>query len=139
MAFMKAANSGPLCGGSRCQRVACCLPGADCLMGVYLFFVGVFDVKFRGEYNRNALVWMESVECRTIGFLAMLSSEVVTVTRTGRTYTHTHTHTHTCMHTQVHTLPTYTKAFVGALALAHSHTRHGRFVNDSVRTYESRR
>lgn len=45
-------------------------------MGVYLFFVGVFDVKFRGEYNRNALLWMESVECRTIGFLAMLSSEV---------------------------------------------------------------
>ncbi|KAI4871550.1 hypothetical protein NFI96_010125 [Prochilodus magdalenae] len=50
--------------------------GADCLMGVYLFFLGVFDVKFRGEYNRNALLWMESVECRTIGFLAMLSSEV---------------------------------------------------------------
>ncbi|CAL8363213.1 unnamed protein product [Lota lota] len=56
-----------------CIKVLCC---ADCLMGVYLFFVGVFDVKFRGEYNRNALVWMESVECRTIGFLAMLSSEV---------------------------------------------------------------
>lgn len=49
---------------------------ADCLMGVYLFFLGVFDVKFRGEYNRNALIWMDSVECRTIGFLAMLSSEV---------------------------------------------------------------
>ncbi|KAI4874584.1 hypothetical protein NFI96_000021 [Prochilodus magdalenae] len=45
-------------------------------MGVYLFFVGVFDVKFRGEYNKNAHVWMESLECRTIGFLAMLSSEV---------------------------------------------------------------
>uniref|UniRef100_A0A8K9UMS0 G-protein coupled receptors family 1 profile domain-containing protein n=1 Tax=Oncorhynchus mykiss TaxID=8022 RepID=A0A8K9UMS0_ONCMY len=56
-----------------CIKVLCC---ADCLMGVYLFFVGVFDVKFRGEYNRNALLWMESVECRTIGFLAMLSSEV---------------------------------------------------------------
>ncbi|KAK3560420.1 hypothetical protein QTP86_008459 [Hemibagrus guttatus] len=49
---------------------------ADCLMGVYLFFVGIFDVKFRGEYNKNAYVWMESLECRTIGFLAMLSSEV---------------------------------------------------------------
>lgn len=45
-------------------------------MGVYLFFLGVFDVKFRGQYNRNSLVWMESLECRTIGFLAMLSSEV---------------------------------------------------------------
>lgn len=56
-----------------CIKVLCC---ADCLMGVYLFFVGIFDVKFRGQYNRNALIWMESVECRTIGFLAMLSSEV---------------------------------------------------------------
>ncbi|KAK3549929.1 hypothetical protein QTP86_016780, partial [Hemibagrus guttatus] len=56
-----------------CIKVLCC---ADCLMGVYLFFLGVFDVKFRGEYNRNALLWMESQECRTIGFLAMLSSEV---------------------------------------------------------------
>lgn len=50
--------------------------GADCLMGIYLFFVGIFDVKFHGEYNKNAHVWMESLECRTIGFLAMLSSEV---------------------------------------------------------------
>uniref|UniRef100_A0A3Q4MS96 Relaxin family peptide receptor 2a n=1 Tax=Neolamprologus brichardi TaxID=32507 RepID=A0A3Q4MS96_NEOBR len=56
-----------------CIKVLCC---ADCLMGVYLFFVGVSDVKFRGQYNRNALLWMESAECRTIGFLAMLSSEV---------------------------------------------------------------
>ncbi|XP_053186972.1 relaxin receptor 2a [Scomber japonicus] len=56
-----------------CIKVLCC---ADCLMGVYLFFVGIFDVKFRGQYNRNALLWMESVACRTIGFLAMLSSEV---------------------------------------------------------------
>ncbi|XP_013770761.1 relaxin receptor 2a [Pundamilia nyererei] len=56
-----------------CIKVLCC---ADCLMGVYLFFVGVSDVKFRGQYNRNALLWMESAECRIIGFLAMLSSEV---------------------------------------------------------------
>ncbi|KAG5837522.1 hypothetical protein ANANG_G00240180 [Anguilla anguilla] len=55
-----------------CIKVLCC---ADGLMGVYLLFVGVFDVKFRGEYNRNAQAWMESVECRTLGFLAMLSSE----------------------------------------------------------------
>lgn len=55
--------------------------GADCLMGVYLFFIGVFDVKFRGQYNRNSLVWMESLECRTIGFLAMLSSEVQWLTK----------------------------------------------------------
>uniref|UniRef100_A0A4W4G0X8 G-protein coupled receptors family 1 profile domain-containing protein n=1 Tax=Electrophorus electricus TaxID=8005 RepID=A0A4W4G0X8_ELEEL len=56
-----------------CIKVLCC---ADCLMGIYLFFLGVYDVKFRGEYNRNALIWMESLECRTMGFLAVLSSEV---------------------------------------------------------------
>ncbi|KAJ8368503.1 hypothetical protein SKAU_G00085310 [Synaphobranchus kaupii] len=56
-----------------CIKVLCC---ADCLMGVYLFFVGAFDMKFRGQYNRNAQVWMDSFECRTMGFLAMLSSEV---------------------------------------------------------------
>ncbi|KAK2828306.1 hypothetical protein Q5P01_019340 [Channa striata] len=56
-----------------CIKVLCC---ADCLMGVYLFFVGVFDVKFRGQYNRNALLWMDSTECQIIGFLAMLSTEV---------------------------------------------------------------
>uniref|UniRef100_A0A673IUM8 Relaxin family peptide receptor 2b n=1 Tax=Sinocyclocheilus rhinocerous TaxID=307959 RepID=A0A673IUM8_9TELE len=56
-----------------CIKVLCC---ADCLMGVYLFFVGFFDVKFRGEYNKNAKLWMDSLECRIIGFLAMLSSEV---------------------------------------------------------------
>ncbi|KAF3705756.1 Relaxin receptor 2 INSL3 receptor Leucine-rich repeat-containing [Channa argus] len=56
-----------------CIKALCC---ADCLMGVYLFFIGVFDVKFRGQYNRNALLWMDSTECQTLGFLAMLSSEV---------------------------------------------------------------
>ncbi|KAG7471240.1 hypothetical protein MATL_G00122280 [Megalops atlanticus] len=56
-----------------CIKALCC---ADCLMGVYLFFVGVYDMKFRGKYNRNAQLWMESGECRALGFLAMLSSEV---------------------------------------------------------------
>ncbi|XP_051789780.1 relaxin receptor 2-like [Erpetoichthys calabaricus] len=53
-----------------------CLCGADCLMGIYLFFVGVFDVLYRGEYNQHAQYWMESTECSFVGFLAMLSSEV---------------------------------------------------------------
>ncbi|XP_041095703.1 relaxin receptor 2-like [Polyodon spathula] len=53
-----------------------CLCCADCLMGVYLFFVGVFDVKYRGEYNQHAQLWMESTQSGTMGFLAMLSSEV---------------------------------------------------------------
>uniref|UniRef100_A0A3B3Q6S9 Relaxin family peptide receptor 2, like n=1 Tax=Paramormyrops kingsleyae TaxID=1676925 RepID=A0A3B3Q6S9_9TELE len=49
---------------------------ADCLMGVYLFFIGAFDIKYCGEYNRNAQFWMESTQCQLIGSLAMLSTEV---------------------------------------------------------------
>ncbi|XP_032886872.1 relaxin receptor 2-like [Amblyraja radiata] len=51
----------------------CC---ADCLMGVYLFLIGAFDVKYRGEYNKHAQQWMESTKCQLIGALAMLSTEV---------------------------------------------------------------
>ncbi|XP_051877583.1 relaxin receptor 2 [Pristis pectinata] len=51
----------------------CC---ADCLMGVYLFLIGAFDVKYRGEYNRHAQQWMESTKCQLIGALALLSTEV---------------------------------------------------------------
>ncbi|XP_002824193.4 relaxin receptor 2 isoform X2 [Pongo abelii] len=54
-------------------KILCC---ADCLMGVYLFFVGFFDIKYRGQYQKYALLWMESVQCRLMGFLAMLSTEV---------------------------------------------------------------
>uniref|UniRef100_A0A4W4H963 G-protein coupled receptors family 1 profile domain-containing protein n=1 Tax=Electrophorus electricus TaxID=8005 RepID=A0A4W4H963_ELEEL len=56
-----------------CIKALCCV---DCLMGVYLFFVGVFDVKSRGEYNKNVHLWMECLQCRTMGFLATLSTEV---------------------------------------------------------------
>ncbi|ROI27653.1 Relaxin receptor 2 [Anabarilius grahami] len=51
----------------------CC---ADCLMGVYLLFIGAFDIKYCGEYNRHAQIWMESLSCQLIGALAMLSTEV---------------------------------------------------------------
>ncbi|XP_039608634.1 relaxin receptor 1 [Polypterus senegalus] len=51
----------------------CC---ADCLMGVYLFIIGAFDLKYRGEYNRHAQIWMDSVQCQIVGSLAMLSTEV---------------------------------------------------------------
>ncbi|XP_051522877.1 relaxin receptor 2 isoform X2 [Myxocyprinus asiaticus] len=51
----------------------CC---ADCLMGVYLLFIGAFDIKYCGEYNRHAQIWMESLSCQLIGCLAMLSTEV---------------------------------------------------------------
>uniref|UniRef100_A0A8C5QN84 G-protein coupled receptors family 1 profile domain-containing protein n=1 Tax=Leptobrachium leishanense TaxID=445787 RepID=A0A8C5QN84_9ANUR len=51
----------------------CC---ADCLMGFYLFCLGAFDIKFQGEYNKHAQIWMESWECKLVGSMAMLSSEV---------------------------------------------------------------
>lgn len=57
-------------------RAAWVPAGADCLMGVYLFFVGAFDIKYRGQYQKYALLWMESVPCRLLGFLATLSTEV---------------------------------------------------------------
>ncbi|XP_058133527.1 relaxin receptor 1 isoform X2 [Dasypus novemcinctus] len=51
----------------------CC---ADCLMGIYLFVIGAFDLKFRGEYNKHAQLWMESTHCQFLGSLAILSTEV---------------------------------------------------------------
>ncbi|XP_034147524.1 relaxin receptor 1 isoform X5 [Esox lucius] len=56
-----------------CIISLCC---ADGLMGVYLFMIGAYDLKFRGEYNRHAQAWMDSVHCQVIGSLAMLSTEV---------------------------------------------------------------
>ncbi|XP_078496117.1 relaxin receptor 1-like [Lissotriton helveticus] len=53
-----------------------CLCCADCLMGIYLLCIGAFDLKFQGEYNRHAQAWKESSECKLVGSLAMLSSEV---------------------------------------------------------------
>ncbi|KAL2089089.1 hypothetical protein ACEWY4_015988 [Coilia grayii] len=50
--------------------------GADGLMGVYLFMIGTYDLKFRGEYNRHAQAWMDSAACQVVGSLAMLSTEV---------------------------------------------------------------
>ncbi|CAB1337385.1 unnamed protein product, partial [Coregonus sp. 'balchen'] len=56
-----------------CIISLCC---ADGLMGVYLFMIGAYDLKFRGEYNRHAQAWMDSEQCQVIGSLAMLSTEV---------------------------------------------------------------
>ncbi|KAM8847754.1 relaxin receptor 1 [Synchiropus picturatus] len=56
-----------------CIISLCC---ADGLMGIYLFVIGAYDLKFRGEYNRHAQAWMDSGQCQVIGSLAMLSTEV---------------------------------------------------------------
>ncbi|XP_041033087.1 relaxin receptor 1 [Carcharodon carcharias] len=51
----------------------CC---ADCLMGIYLLLIGSYDLRYRGEYNRHAQMWMDSMQCQITGSLAMLSTEV---------------------------------------------------------------
>ncbi|XP_054025766.1 relaxin receptor 1 [Dryobates pubescens] len=51
----------------------CC---ADGLMGIYLFIIGAFDLKYSGEYNKHAQGWMGSLQCQLVGSLAMLSSQV---------------------------------------------------------------
>uniref|UniRef100_A0A8C0BX50 G-protein coupled receptors family 1 profile domain-containing protein n=1 Tax=Buteo japonicus TaxID=224669 RepID=A0A8C0BX50_9AVES len=51
----------------------CC---ADGLMGIYLFLIGAFDIKYSGEYNKHAQGWMGSIQCQLVGSLATLSSEV---------------------------------------------------------------
>uniref|UniRef100_A0A3Q2Z747 Relaxin family peptide receptor 1 n=1 Tax=Hippocampus comes TaxID=109280 RepID=A0A3Q2Z747_HIPCM len=56
-----------------CIISLCC---ADGLMGIYLFMIGSYDLKFRGEYNQHAQAWMDSSQCQVIGSLAMLSTEV---------------------------------------------------------------
>uniref|UniRef100_A0A8D0H4C6 Relaxin family peptide receptor 1 n=1 Tax=Sphenodon punctatus TaxID=8508 RepID=A0A8D0H4C6_SPHPU len=51
----------------------CC---ADCLMGIYLFVIAAFDLKYRGEYNKHAQLWMDIIQCQLVGSLAILSTEV---------------------------------------------------------------
>uniref|UniRef100_A0A8C4JAR7 G-protein coupled receptors family 1 profile domain-containing protein n=1 Tax=Dromaius novaehollandiae TaxID=8790 RepID=A0A8C4JAR7_DRONO len=54
-------------------KILCC---ADCLMEVYLFFIEVLDVKYRGQYKKLAVLWMESLPCHIMGFITTLSTEV---------------------------------------------------------------
>ncbi|KFP32965.1 Relaxin receptor 1, partial [Colius striatus] len=54
-------------------QALCC---ADGLMGIYLFIIGAFDLKYSGEYKQHAQGWMGSVPCQLAGSLALLSSEV---------------------------------------------------------------
>ncbi|OXU18362.1 hypothetical protein TSAR_016838 [Trichomalopsis sarcophagae] len=45
-------------------------------MGIYLFIIGLQDIRFRDNYNIEASTWMSSWPCTFIGMLAMISSEV---------------------------------------------------------------
>uniref|UniRef100_A0A8C3I5X6 G-protein coupled receptors family 1 profile domain-containing protein n=1 Tax=Chrysemys picta bellii TaxID=8478 RepID=A0A8C3I5X6_CHRPI len=54
-------------------KMLCC---TDCLMGVYFFSIEVFDIKYCGQYKIYAVLWMDSLPCHIMGFLAMFSTEV---------------------------------------------------------------
>lgn len=41
-----------------------------------IFVIGLFDLMFRGEYNKHAQLWMERVHCQLVGSLAILFTEV---------------------------------------------------------------
>ncbi|KAG1672887.1 Relaxin receptor 1 [Nymphon striatum] len=49
---------------------------ADLLMGVYLFIIASYDVKFRGEYIKEEQSWRSSWQCNFCGFLSTVSSQV---------------------------------------------------------------
>ncbi|XP_015594570.1 relaxin receptor 2 isoform X2 [Cephus cinctus] len=49
---------------------------SDMLMGIYLFVIGLEDIRFRDNYNQIASTWMSSWSCTSVGILAMTSSEV---------------------------------------------------------------
>ncbi|KAM6093561.1 LOW QUALITY PROTEIN: relaxin receptor 2 [Chlamydotis macqueenii] len=53
---------------------------ADFLMGVYLFFIGVFDVKCYGQDKKYAVLWMESLLCHIMGFTASTEALVLLLT-----------------------------------------------------------
>ncbi|XP_011494044.1 PREDICTED: relaxin receptor 1-like [Ceratosolen solmsi marchali] len=49
---------------------------SDLLMGLYLFIIGLEDIRFRNNYNQEANAWISSWSCTFLGMLAMISSEV---------------------------------------------------------------
>lgn len=59
---------------------------ADMLMGIYLMTIGIYDVKYKGEYLLHDEEWRESWECDACGVISTLSSEVSVLTLTLITY-----------------------------------------------------
>ncbi|XP_058790192.1 relaxin receptor 1 isoform X2 [Phymastichus coffea] len=49
---------------------------SDMLMGLYLFIIGIEDIRFRDNYKQEASAWISSWSCTIIGMIAMVSSEV---------------------------------------------------------------
>lgn len=56
----------------------CNLAVADFLLGVYLAFLGIVDIRTYGDssYYKSALYWLKGPGCRTAGFIAIFSSEL---------------------------------------------------------------
>ena len=53
---------------------------ADCVMGVYLAFVGVADQVYSGNYYLYEDTWVSSMPCSVSGAMSLLSSEVSAIT-----------------------------------------------------------
>ena len=49
---------------------------ADFLMGVYMLILAVLDTMWKGEYFKHDVWWRNSLWCRIVGAISMLSSEV---------------------------------------------------------------
>ena len=48
---------------------------ADFLMGIYLFIIAYYDVRFRNEYIRHESIWRQSWQCHFSGVISTISSE----------------------------------------------------------------
>lgn len=51
------------------------LAAADLLMGVYLFIIGIHDIRFRNEYILHEAQWRRSWQCKFSGVIATISTE----------------------------------------------------------------
>ena len=57
------------------QFIHCNLAFADFLLGVYLAFLAIVDVR-SGNFFKSALEWQTGVGCKTAGFIAVFASEL---------------------------------------------------------------
>lgn len=55
---------------------------ADLLLGIYLGFLAIVDIKTYGDFRSKALHWQFSPQCKVAGFIAVLSSELSVYTLT---------------------------------------------------------
>ena len=51
------------------------LAASDCLLGIYLFIIGITDIRYRGIYIYHDESWRDSAWCHLAGVLSMVSCE----------------------------------------------------------------